>query len=349
MKRIYFLKTLMSIFIAMYIANVAVGQNLNRENIKFRYTRLPSQPFPKSITSYWLEMDTRYSYYGNSKTETVNALREAARIPGLKKTVKDGAHLFVRLENFYKTDTEMQEKVEEEKRGDEKVKVTYYYYTFSYKFPLYYEVTLPDEADPVVGSFIENSNNLVTYSTNKYQSRSKLSEYWSNNQSEVVKKLRNELFISVTKNLKKQLGEHFGFTEGRQVITLKKVKKFKSYNYDDVNKAFETAQKAFEKNASSDTLTNEAFRNEMKSAIDMWTKILKEVEPTNKKARINKKIALALYDNLYVGYVLLDQFDEARKTEVAAKAFKKTPIDYYLKGFSEDREQRYNANKGINF
>ena len=70
-----------------------------------------------------------------------------------------------------------------------------------------------------------------------------------------------------------------------------------------------------------------------------------EVDIENKKARINKKIAIAIGLNLTVAYTSMDQFANARET--IKKAYKIGKYVYWAsswQGIIDEQEARFNAN-----
>ena len=155
-------KALLVIFVLVFIGLNGQAQNTDIRSRKVTFKRLPLTPLPEDVTKYWVNIDLGYLYSGDSKTETTNKIKNAARIPHLEKTIEEGLELLVRTESYYKSEVRYESEVVKEKRGDKQVEVTHYYLTFDYKYPLYFEAKLPGAVDPLVSEFSNKSNEMIT-------------------------------------------------------------------------------------------------------------------------------------------------------------------------------------------
>ena len=97
-------------------------------------------------------------------------------------------------------------------------------------------------------------------------------------------------------------------------ITLASAKK--KFDYSDLDQAKAAAFAGLE--AMDGKIPGELTKSKLEEAIAAWNKALEEFEPGAKKARINDKIAAALYHNIGYAYLELNNIEKAR--EYAGKA-----------------------------
>ena len=320
------------------------AQNLDKNKVTFKYTRMPLTPFPEEIKAYNVKMDLGYVSQGDSRTDIENKIKSVAEIDHLEKTVRDGVQLFIRIENYYKSEKIVKETVKEEKRGDEKVKVTYYAYSFDYKYPMYFEARIPNEVDPFSADFINNSDGMKTFNSPQFKSRSELSKWWNSNYKTKQSQLRRDILNSNLNSLKGFLADRFGYQVVSETMKLVTVKKFKKFEYTDVNNAFTLASEAFGLIKEDEMLFNDAFKNKITEAINIWKKALEESDTENKKTRINKKVTEAIYVNIYKANIFTDNFAIAESIETEANEKIKNAISKGHKRPLLDRQQRYEAN-----
>ena len=82
----------------------------------------------------------------------------------------------------------------------------------------------------------------------------------------------------------------------------------------------------------------------MLKVIDQWQVILKESNIEDRKARIDKKVTLAINENLaYCNYFIWN-FTEAQKYLNAARGIQKASWQYELEKNIADMKQRFDAN-----
>lgn len=322
----------------------AISQNLDNNKIDFTYTRMPLTPFSEDITQYWVEIDLGYIYSADSRTKVESQIKNAATIDGLEKTVDQGINLMVRLETYYRGDREIEETTKEEKRGDEKVNVTYYAYTFEYRYPLYFELSLPGEPDPMNSGFLAGSDANSQYTTRRFKSKSELSKYWAANSSKEQAKLRQGLLSKNTSALSALISSNYEFAQVEDFAIFRTVKKFKKHTYEDVTASFEAAQRAMTAISPEETVFNDEFRSSMQEAIDGWKKTLTEENISDKKSRVNKKVSQMLYRNLFKAHTLMGDFELAENVRVEAEGKIKNAIPGLQENKMNDRKARFIAN-----
>jgi hypothetical protein len=122
--------------------------------------------------------------------------------------------------------------------------------------------------------------------------------------------------------------------------------KSKDFDYGDVQKAFSTMESGMLLLAYPEKF-NEC-RNKLSDAVMQYLNILKESDPTNKKARIDNVVTSAIYINLAECYLWMNDFINA---EVYANKAITIGINKYerdgkaLLGLIREQSMRYSANQ----
>ena len=331
------------LFVFLLSGGAVVGQNIDKNVEACTYTRMPSHPFPNSVESYHITKEL-YTGPGESKYEIAKKIDNAIKLPRLTKSTEgEGANFLVRVEGFTRGDIETTETSRKEKRGDEEVSVPYYNYVFSYKYPIYYEVSLPNGAEPIDRTYLID-NKSHRYSSPSFKSRSQLSKWWAENRSSVKTDLRKKLLNQGMSTLKQRVDSRFAFTVVTEGVTLYTVKKFKGFDYADVDAAYETAKEAIATIEPSDRVYKEEFTSKMELAIEQWEKILLDKDLEKRKTRINSKVAERMYRNIFQALVMMDRFDDALALKAQAESLVKNPIPSTMEYQLKNKQNRYNAN-----
>ena len=323
------------------------AQNLDRQKNSIKYTQLPVKPIPQEIKKYHVRTDLGFIYSGDSKTETLSKIKGAAEIPHLEKTANEGAEILVRLESYYKSEVRYESGTRKVKRDDKEITVTYYYIAFRYRYPLYYEVKLPGEVDPYYSQFANGSKDMKSYTSQEFSSSSARNRWWNDNYKSVQSKLRAELLSSNVRNMKSTVIKLFSYRKTVLYSKFFTVKKFKKYEYADVDAAWEKAKSAIDNIDEGDIVFNDEFNKTMMEAITMWQKVLDESDLDNKKARINKKVTEAIYNNIFLAYSMMSEFEKAEEIKAIAEGrIGKKAIDNTYENWLNGRKQRFAANEG---
>lgn len=340
-------KILLLVAVCIAIGNQTFAQRLDKEKNRLHYTQLPLTPLPEDISQYWVNIDMGYLYEGDSKTETLNKIKNAAALSHLEKTTDAGVELLVRLESYYKDEVIFSTIDKTEKRDDKEVTVTYYYLTFGYKYPLYFEVKLPGEMEPLNSGFSNGSNGMSHYRSAEFRTSSERNNWWNANHKTLQSNLRAELLNKNVHNLGRTLDNLYSYSKVRSYTEFVAVKKYKKFEYNDLDIALEKVKEALEEVSENDIVFNEKFTSKMDEAIVIWETVLKEADLEAKNTRVNKKVTEAIYNNLSLTYVLMSDFEKADKTiETAEEVVGKKAIDNYIKSFLKDRRERFAANEG---
>ncbi|NMM48248.1 hypothetical protein [Marinigracilibium pacificum] len=323
------------------------AQNLDRNNVSFSRLRLPLTPLPENVKYYNPKLDLGYIYMADSKTEVENLLMNSIKIDGLERgpSGDDCLTIMARLETYYKSEVRYIETEKSVKRGDATVKVKYHSLTFDYKYPLYYELTLPGSYEADSKGFINNSQLMQTFTSKEYENKSDLYKWWNENYKTIQANLRKELLNKNASSLANLLDNRFGYKQIKDSEMFFTVKKFKKHDYSDLDEAFAIAKEGLEMMQADQPLPSDAARSTMTKAVDIWVKALNEADLEDRKVRINSKVAGAIANNLVNLYTLMGDFNKAQ--EIITKAdeeFKKDGWTGYAQTKLDDIKKRITAN-----
>ena len=149
----------------------------------------------------------------------------------------------------------------------------------------------------------------------------------------------NRLYIerqeveTIMTNINNFLNDQYGYTKLTRNAVLYYVKNRKG-EYDDVEKARDFALSGYK----NYTEHQEDAIKDIQSAIEIWEKIMTEVNYDDNKARIDEKVGTALLKNLIFATIMTNEFVKANKYMTD---FKKLRLSYDDKQFIDSYEKIY--------
>jgi photosystem II stability/assembly factor-like uncharacterized protein len=188
-----------------------------------------------------------------------------------------------------------------------KVKVNAFYYSIEHHVPLSLEVILGDKTLYSQQLGLNSLENKIGYDENLMK-QADLDEFYDKNQADIEKALEITGTIISIHAARTALENNFFFveTEARDMIYSAKGKKL---DYSAIENAQSEAQNGI---TAIDFYTKGTKTSELLSgAISTWEAELKQLDVTDKKARINKKIGAGLNYNLARAYYYLNDFDKS--------------------------------------
>ena len=172
-------------------------------------------------------------------------------------------------------------------------KATYYYTEFSYRHPMAVKVYDPAGKELLIAT-PQELNNYKIYKTAESENPPTI------NQELLIKTYEEKVLQDNLTFINKMVNDKFGYALVNRKTNLYYVKS-KDGLYADLLLAFNEAD------AGLKTLVADAATAKPKitTAIQAWEKALTESEPTNKKARIDNDVTIAICFNLLEGYFAL--------------------------------------------
>jgi len=189
-----------------------------------------------------------------------------------------------------------------------------YTYSSKAKYPVRVKVIVPEKGvllDQIVGNEIVTKK-LKTY-TSKYDfdywKMDSLETFWNKRQKEIL-----QVSLKKAYNL---INSNFGFPVVNYSTEIYTVKKFKSYNYNDLVDAYTYVNSGY--NLIKSSKDHSSAIPKIKQGVAIWEQALSESNLSDSKSRINKKVTALLYYNLAEAYMWMNDFDKAENYRIKAE------------------------------
>lgn len=172
-------------------------------------------------------------------------------------------------------------------------KAPYYHVEFSYRHPMAVKVLLPD------GKEIMNTTpqKLNIYKIYRSADSDKMPQV---NEELMVRTNEEKLVQANLKYIDSLVNDQIGHAKVERTARIYYIKE-KGDEYADLVSAFNKASSGFTLFAKDP----ETAKAELQNAIGIWNTALKESDPSNKKARIDKDVTIAIYLNLLEAHFAL--------------------------------------------
>lgn len=269
------------------------------------------------------------------KLRPVNLVRNTINITGCEETESNGDFkvdvMFKGFELMFIMDKE------EMVKSETGMAVKKYKKEISFVQPVLY--TVSNHLNEVVYEhLIEDSYNseINKVSTGTFDSKDQLDSYWKANKISFLAKADEDSYRKYRNALNEDLTNKFGYDQKLRETYVAKGKG--KADYADLDEAYGFALQAYLK------ISNDPNQDiPLGEAIKLWEKALSEADLTDKKARINKKIAFELRLNCAEAYIWTNDFENAEKHLVEAKIINSDqyePRVLDVSALKEDMEMR---------
>ncbi|UTW63993.1 hypothetical protein KFE98_07590 [bacterium SCSIO 12741] len=221
------------------------------------------------------------------------------------------------------------------------VKTVQYYYIITAYHPM--TVITRDANGLAVAEYnIPALDQPMTQNTRMYSSKGSLEKYWKTGKNSFLESMDKKLMDRNVDIISAHLNDMHGKPQTKRSAKIITVKD-KKVDYSEYSWAFEKAFAGYHSILSSP----EEAKTNLSEAVKIWEEALKEVDPDNKKARINKKVAAATHFNCAEAYCWLNDYSKAlyHMTKIKTYDVKKYEKQIAsLKAFIDDHKARYEAN-----
>ena len=316
-----------------------LAQKLDTKAITVKYKQLPLQPLDKEIKSYSTAIRSGYILFDDKERLERDYLKV---LEGYSHDVSGEGDVMIMV-TFKGIDIINYE----EKHDTKDDKSTFNYrYNVTYTFPAKLEV------------YRKNGERILDYEmsamsyerkanfgkNNEFATEAELLDGFKSQKGDFFHNLENQLAKEMLNQAKNELVTNFAFPQRSQKIRIG-YGKGKRIDYSDLEKARDLAYRGYSlMNQGRDGLA------EFQEAIDIWESALTEANLSDKKARINQKIARWMHYNCAMAYAMLDDYENSMKHVLETEIVKHQGVfaasfnSAELKTFVEDRQRRYEAN-----
>jgi len=295
--RNYLLQSLIVIILAPFL-NIN-AQKLDKESLGvYKFIQLPINPVLSEFHTYKVEGIGQYS-----DAYRRDAIVAAAYLAGYEKINSPNAELKVKIEEYpiLFDDVKPLTKTEKYKaNGVEKTRTLYYYFQ-AYKFK--YVMTIYNKSDEILFEYNLTGEERI-YGPDRTTDKSAFEHF----ETAKNRSLQEVIHVQVAK-LCDMVNNQVGFPVKSFPVQTATVKA-KKYDYEDYFKAFGQFKKGVDVIIKDEDNITEAtaFFDEANVIFD---NLLNEADINNKKARINKNVAMVCYLNKALGYLLMKDYNNA--------------------------------------
>ncbi|NBU47508.1 MAG: hypothetical protein EBS34_08730 [Flavobacteriales bacterium] len=274
------------------LAKKILEKQLLNENTKPVKDYVP-QPYRKNVSKP--NVKTSYDYPSLAATYL--------KLDGYNKLSDNALSYHVNMQGFEHSQPSVKTEVRKEATRVNNVSttadVTYYYVEFTYRNPM--SVRVANSLDQEI--FFVAPTELSDFKT--YKSTASKT-YPSTDYIALFKTVEDKVLKENLTFINHLVNDKIGYEVTLRETSLDYVKS-KGDEYSDFNEAYNNAEAGFKTLVTNE----ETAKSKLKMAIDQWTKILGESDLTNKKARIDKDITVAIYFNLIECHFALRNVAEA--------------------------------------
>lgn len=246
--------------------------------------QIPQKPYMTEVPPPVLQQSYDYSALGSTYIN----------LQGYTNSPDNALKVIVTLFGYdYTQPRHMDEQLEDVKLGGSGSgahKTTYYHTEFSYRHPMTVRVLSPDGKE-LLSLTPPELNSYKIYKSDATTTPQRI------NTDLLVKTYEEKILQENLKFINNLLNDKFAFAKVQRTATLYYIKNDDA-NYQDLTTAFNEASSGLIMLQQDYS----AAKDKLDKACDLWNTALKEADPNNKKARINKDITLVLYFNLLEAY-----------------------------------------------
>ena len=220
-----------------------------------------------------------------------------------------------------------------------------YSYSIEYKNPV--TVKVECQGKVYLDELITNSTKAFEYTpSSTFKTETDAKNHWATNS--IKEEMQNTSMSSSISEANIFLNNKFGFVKKEREALLFLVKS-KKVDYTDYNAAFTLLNEGFL--MLGEDLLIEEGKKKIKDALVKFETILKESNITDKKARINEDVTIAIYLNLLEANLWLNDFIACQKIILKLKTSNTSNRDERrmnrIKELIDDQKIRYDANNKI--
>ncbi|MCC7303608.1 MAG: hypothetical protein IT233_13285 [Bacteroidia bacterium] len=265
-------------------------------------------------------------------------------LEGFNRLPDNSVKIWVGLMGFENEEPRLSTRTEQQKKDNQTISITKYFYTFNYRHQMKLKVSLPN------GSVVKEELFAPTlvyrpYNTQEFNSQQEAEAWWILNKDAEIQRSQERIVNENLKQINDQLNDDHGYrktSRGFSVIWVNEKK-----NYQDFRDALTYAKNAYAIIGNPGSFQNAT--EELLKAIELWEKALTESNTSSRKARVNEAVTELLLLNLAEAYAWLNNFDKAQQYHSQVMTYKlnakKKSAAASVSAFIGEQRKRAEANK----
>jgi hypothetical protein len=272
------------------LAEKVVEKQLLNENNK-PVKQIPSPPYKRSVSQPKLKSSYDYPVLASTSLQ----------LDGYSNVNENAVRIDVTLYGFEYTPprqvTETKNIVTSANGTTSTRQVPYYHVEFTYRHTMSVRVSSPNGTE----LFVLSPQEMNSYKTYKSAESTTSVSY---SEEQLVKTYEEKILQENLKLISELVNDRIGFKRALRKTELHYVKS-KDETYSDLMNAYNDASSGIK--VLVDDVTSS--QTKLQHAIALWEEALKESEPTNKKARIDKEVTIIICFNLLEAYFALSNVE----------------------------------------
>jgi hypothetical protein len=332
-------------FLLSVVTSVSFAQNIKNEKLDVRYLQLPLKPLPKDIKTYRRTIDLVGLTLEDSREQITRLIASQSVLHGYQE-VQSGAdvEVYIRLEPFSAEKFQVTSEQRTETKSDKTtVKYTVYSGSCLIKYPLYFRLRHVKEDRTIFEGYINNSNEYTTVNSSEFRTY----ESARTELNSIIQKKKSSEFDNNTSTLNTHIINNYSYYPTTMRWSINYVESSKKANYDDVVAAKDSTMAALKSLTDKSAEIHENDKQRVLAAINLWKQILTESNPNDRKARIDKKVTVAITENIAFCNYFIGHYSAALKSAQEAKEIDKQQWQYDLNQSIEEMKLRMSANNKL--
>jgi hypothetical protein len=189
-----------------------------------------------------------------------------------------------------------------------KPEIKKYFYSIKYKHMMSYKLEMAGQG-VITEQFPQELDNYNEFKTAEYDSVSTLDRNWPLNRAKTMEQIQDKAVYDNLAYINGLINDKYGYMRVNYASLLSVVDEKK--DYQDYKEAYVAAQNAY-KAITDNPMNKQAAYPELDKAINLWENAMKQSQPNNKKARVDRDVTEVTILNLIEAYIWKDDYLNAK-------------------------------------
>jgi hypothetical protein len=189
-----------------------------------------------------------------------------------------------------------------------KPEIKKYYYAIKYKHMMSYKLEVAGQG-VITEQFPAELDNFNEFKTAEFDSVSILERNWTANRAKTMEQIQDKAVYDNLAYINGLINDKYGYMRVNYGTLLSVVDE--KQDYQDYKEAYVAAQNGY-KAITDNPMNKQAAFPELDKAINLWENAMKQSQPNNKKARVDRDVTEITILNLIEAYIWKDDYINAK-------------------------------------
>jgi hypothetical protein len=338
------MKLLLTLILLSVCILAARAQNIKDDRISVAYLQLPTRPLRAHLKTYRKNIELLGLQPTDSRETLIRSIN--AHLDFNKrdfKEVQSGAdmELYIRLEEFRSTSISIESVERSETKSDKTiVKRKYFVANCQMTYPFFLRIRAIRDDSTIFEGYINNSQSYTSLRSGEWIDAESARKDMVN----IIAKAKESFFSETLDAVQAKLINEYSYHETFYKLGINYVASNKKTNYDDTATAKDSTILALSSIKGHTLEVPADTKIRLQRCIELWENILKESAPDDRKSRIDKKVTVALCENVAYCYLFLQNFTQAESYVQKARVLDRKIWQDDISRFIESQRRRFKAN-----